>query len=102
VQCEPLKHRIFNLTQPAFWADQEAGNECAVLGDNLKHRFLDLNHLSFMTGQRPKYLLEVQSQHLKDRFIDFIQVGFWWGQEAENFCFYVQEFFELNYIRIFR
>jgi len=54
MQCKPLKHRFFNLSQLAFWAGQETENECAVPGDNLKHRFLDLNQLVFWAGQRLK------------------------------------------------
>jgi len=42
VSCDPLKHRILDFTQVAFWVGQEENNEFPVPGDHMKHRFLDL------------------------------------------------------------
>jgi len=41
VTYEPLKHRVLDFTQVAFWDGQEEENEFLVPGDNWKHRFLD-------------------------------------------------------------
>ena len=42
MQCELVKHRLFNVTVVEFWAGQEAENEFAVPGKISKHWFLDL------------------------------------------------------------
>ena len=54
VPCDPLKHRIFDLTQVAFWVRQEAENELKVTCDPIKHSFLDFTKVALCSGQGKK------------------------------------------------
>jgi len=40
VTCEPLKHRLLDLNQVAFWDGPEAQNEFKEVCGKLKHRIL--------------------------------------------------------------